>query len=161
METQKPISHIPRVTFRVIDPETNYSMNADEWMHKPEEIRQRAEWISIETDLGYQFLMHKKKLPSAAWEKQQKAAKKVHPDGRCGTRLEYLFIQYARENFETDLDELLRAIGGDDFMFDCIWTEERFASNANYAWIFYGNIYGNLNYGNRFIAYSARVFRAF
>ena len=161
METQKPISHIPRVTFRVIDPETNYSMNANEWMHKPEEIRQRAEWISIETDLGYQFLMHKKKLPSASWKKQQKAAKKVHPDGRCGTRLEYLFIQYARENFETDLDELLRAIGGDDFMYDWFWTEERFASLATHAWFFSG-IGGYLTCGSgRLLAYSARVFRAF
>lgn len=157
MET-KTNHNIPRVTFRVIDPETNYSMNADEWMHKPEEIRQRAEWISIETDLGYQFLMHKKKLPSASWEKQQKAAKKVHPDGRCGTRLEYLFIQYARENFETDLDELLRSIGGDDFLFDWFWTEERFASNANSAWVFNG--YGYLYYSYRVYAYSARVFRA-
>lgn len=158
METQKPISHIPRVTFRVIDPETNYSMNADEWMHKPEEIRHRAEWISIETDLGYQFLMHKKKLPSASWEKQQKAAKKVHPDGRCGTRLEYLFIQYARENFETNLDELLSAIGGDTLR-EWFWTEEVFASSANYAWFFSG--YGGyLGYYARLYALYARVFRA-
>lgn len=159
METQKPISHVPRVTFRVIDPETNYSMNADEWMHKPEEIRQRAEWISIETDLGYQFLMHKKKLPSASWEKQQKAAKKVHPDGRCGTRLEYLFIQYARENFETDLDELLRSIGGDDLN-DWFWTEEKVQSYATYAWFFYGTNGALGTDTARCISSASRVLRA-
>lgn len=160
MKTQKHISHIPRVTFRVIDPETNYSMNADEWMHKPEEIRQRAEWISIETDLGYQFLLHKKKLPADTWAKQQLAAKKVHPEGRCGTRLEYLFIQYARENFETDLDELLRAIGGDDFMYDWFWTEEKVQSNATGAWYFYGTS-GVLSTSNaRYDSHASRVLRA-
>lgn len=159
MKTQKPISYIPRVTFRVIDPETNYSMNADEWMHKPEGIRQRAEYISIETDLGYQFLLHKKKLPADTWAKQQLAAKKVNPEGRCGTRLEYLFIQYARENFETDLDELLIAIGGDRFN-DWFWTEEKFQSSAASAWYYYGT-FGYLCTGAaRFNSFASRVLRS-
>lgn len=160
METQKPISHVPRVTFRVINPADNSSVNAAEWMKQPEEVRTTAEWISIETDLGYQFLLHKKKLPADTWAKQQLAAKKVHPEGRCGTRLEYLFIQYARENFETDLDNLLRAIGGDDFMYDWFWTEEKVQSYAAYAWSFYGT-YGSLNARNaRYGSLASRVLRA-
>jgi hypothetical protein len=153
--------NIPRVTFRVINPADNSSVNAAEWLKQPEEVRTTAEWISFETDRGDQFLMHKSKLPDANWRTQQEAVKKVHPDGRGGTRYEFLLVQYARENFETNLDELLEAIGGDDLN-DWFWTEESFASSANGAWVFNGNGNGNLSDGNaRFSAFSARVFRAF
>ena len=105
--------------------------------------------------------MHKSKLPDANWPTQQEAVKKVHPDGRGGTRYEFLLVQYARENFETNLDDLLEAIGGDDLN-DGFWTEESFASNADSAWFFYGTYHGSLGYTYyRFTAFSARVFRAF
>lgn len=152
--------NIPRVTFRVINPADNSSVNAAEWMKQPEEVRTAAEWISFETDRGDQFLMHKSKLPDAYWPDQQEAVKKVHPDGRGGTRYEFLLVQYARENFETNLDELLEAIGGDDLN-DWFWTEEGFASTASTAWIFYGYYSGYLTYYPRLYAFSARVFRAF
>lgn len=159
MET-KTNHNIPRVTFRVIDPSDNSSVNAAEWMAKPEEIRKTAEWISFETDRGDQFLMHKSALPEAGWSTQQKAAAKFHPKGRCGTRYEFLIVQYARENFETNLDELLSAIGGDTLR-EWFWTEEVVASYANSAWFFYGSYSGYLSYrSTRFSAYSARVFRA-
>ena len=153
--------NIPRVTFRVINPADNSSVNAAEWLKQPEEVRTTAEWISFETDRGEQFMMHKSKLPDADWSYQRGAVKRVHPDGRRGTRYEFLLVQYARENFETNLDELLEAIGGDDLN-DEFWTEEGFAGSASNAWIFNGNGYGTLYYNNnRYFAYYARVFRAF
>ena len=153
--------NIPRVTFRVINPADNSSVNAAEWLKQPEEVRTTAEWISFETDRGDQFLMHKSKLPDANWPTQQEAVKKVHPDGRGGTRYEFLLVQYARENFETNLDELLEAIGGDDLN-DWFWTEEGFAGSASNARGFNGGSNGSLyGSGGRIGAYSARVFRAF
>ena len=126
-------SFIPRVTFRVVNPETGALVDAAEWLNQSKEIRQTAEWISFETDRGDQFLMHKLSLPDDTWAKQQEAVKKIHPEGRCGTRYEFMLIQYARENSEINLDDLLVSIGGDDLN-DWFWTEEKVQSYATYAW---------------------------
>ena len=91
----------------------------------------------------------------------QKASASVCEGGRCGTRFEFMLIQYGREKFETNLDKLLIIIGGDPFRGNWYWTEEEVASSAGYAWVFSGHGGGNLSCSNaRCFACLARVFRA-
>lgn len=145
----KEESHIPHVCVHVIDPHTGYSMDPKQWMGRPEDERQMAEWLHFQSSLGYEFNLHKKALPRGTWNKQLEAAAKLCEGGRPGTRLEWLLVHYAKQQSEVDIDELLEAIGGDPLV-GLVWTEEEYQYNAARAWnvgLYYGSV-GNDNKTN-------------
>lgn len=132
----KEDSHIPHVCVHVIDPHTGYSMDPKQWMDRPEDERQKAEWLHFQSSLGYEFNLHKKALPRGPWNKQLEAAAKLCEGGRPGTRMDWLLVDYAKQQSQLDINELLEAIGGDPLE-GWVWTEEEFQYNATGAWYVY------------------------
>lgn len=141
----KEESHIPHVCVHVIDPHTGYSMDPKQWMARPEDERQKAEWLHFQSSLGYEFNIHKKALPHGTWKNQIESTARLCEGGRTGTRLEWLLVQYAKQQSEVDIDELLEAIGGDPLV-GFVWTEEEYQYSATTAWLVhlnYGHVYCN------------------
>lgn len=155
----KEESHIPHVCVHVIDPHTGYSMDPKQWMARPEDERQKAEWLHFQSSLGYEFNMHKKALPRGTWKNQIESTARLCEGGRPGTRLEWLLVHYAKQQSEVDIDELLEAIGGDPLV-GLVWTEEEYQSNATTAWYVYLN-YGYVNYTYKTYGIQVRLVSAF
>lgn len=129
----KEESHIPHVCVHVIDPHTGYSMDPKQWMIRPEDERQKAEWLHFQSSLGYEFNLHKKALPCGPWNKQLEAAAKLCEGGRPGTRMDWPLVDYAKQQSRLNINELLEAIGGDPLE-GWVWTEEEFQDYYPFAW---------------------------
>lgn len=130
----KEESHIPHVCVHVIDPHTGYSMDPKQWMGRPEDERQMAEWLHFQSSLGYEFNLHKKALPRGTWNKQLEAAAKLCEGGRPGTRMDWLLVNYAKQQSQLNINELLESIGGDPLE-GLVWTEEEFQDYCPLAWL--------------------------
>lgn len=155
----KEESHIPHVCVHVIDPHTGYSMDPKQWMGRPEDERQMAEWLHFQSSLGYEFNLHKKALLCDPWNEQLEAVAKLCEGGRLGTRLEWLLVHYAKQQSEVDIDELLESIGGDPLV-GLVWTEEEYQSDATDAWGVH--LYsGYVGYYNKTSGFQVRLISAF
>lgn len=155
----KEESHIPHVCVHVIDPHTGYSMDPKQWMARPEDERQKAEWLHFQSSLGYEFNIHKKALPRGKWKNQIESTARLCEGGRPGTRLEWLLVHYAKQQSEVDIDELLEAIGGDPLV-GFVWIEEEYQYNATTAWCVHLN-YGDVYHRNKTRGYQVRLVSAF
>lgn len=119
----------------IVEPMTGKLLTAEEWKNKAEDVKTAFEIVIVPGDSSQAFLITKKTICEAPWEKAREAAQQftvsnngevVHKGFDLPTRKQWIDIREARS---CGLDQVLKLIGGDKLLKDLrngewFWTSE-------------------------------------